>query len=104
MVLGDKRAYCEILEATRTGDGQGGYTSTWSNAGYEWFKAVPLSQSRTLDEGGVKYRLAVEFTGNKRSDLEITTANKIVWESVEYTINSVVPSPKLDEIKILAYA
>jgi hypothetical protein len=104
MVLGKKRAYCEIKTATRTSDGQGGWTVTgWTNAGYEWFRAMPKNQSRVLDQGGIKYRLAVEFHGNKRSDLTITSANQLVWSGESYTIHSVVPSEKLDELIILGY-
>jgi hypothetical protein len=101
---GKKRAYCEIQTPTRVSDGQGGWTvSGWTNAGYEWFRAVPMNQNRLLDQGGVKYRLAVEFHGNKRSDLVITGANRIVWNAENYTIHSVVPSEILDELIIIAY-
>lgn len=103
VLIGKKRAYCEIQSPSRTTDGQGGYTTTWVNAGYEWFQAVPLSQSRTLDQGGIKYKMAVEFKGNKRNDLTITGANRIVWNSENYTIHSVVPGEKLDELTITAY-
>lgn len=105
MVLksGDMRNYCEVQAATRTSDGQGGFTSTWATIGSEWFKAVPLSQSRTLDQGGIKYKLAVEFTGRKRSAYVLTAAHRLVWNSENYTIHSVVPSIKLDEIIIIAY-
>jgi head-tail adaptor len=102
-VTGKKRAYCEIQSPTRTADGQGGWTVTWSNYGYEWFQAIPQSQNRTLDQGGIKYRMAVEFRGNKRSDLVITGSNRIVWNAENYTIHSVVPSEMLDEITIIAY-
>lgn len=101
---GKYRHYCEIQTATRTSDNQGGWTSTWATAGYEWFRAVPLSQSRSLDNGGINYRIAVEFTGNKYSGFALTTANRIVWNGDYYTIHSIVPSEKLDEITVIAYA
>jgi hypothetical protein len=61
-----------------------------------------------LDQGGVKYRLAVEFTIRKHEDegtdeYTLTPGNRIVWNSENYTIHSVVPSEKLDDLTILAY-
>jgi hypothetical protein len=105
VLIGKKRHYVEIQAATRTSDSQGGWTITWANAGWEWMRAVPLSQSRTLDNGGISYRMVVEFTANKYSPLYVlTTANRLVWNSENYTIHSIVPSEKLDEIIITAYA
>ncbi len=102
MVLtGRRRAYVEIQTGTRTSDSQGGWTVAWATSTSEWAKAVPLSQSRALDQGGVKYRLAVEFT--IRRGTTITSVNRIVWNSENYTIHSVVPSVKLDDQIILAY-
>lgn len=105
MVLKAKyRHYVEIQSATRTSDSQGGWTTSWANTTYEWMRAVSLSQSRTLDQGGIKYTLAVEFSANKYSGYAVTTDHRLVWDSKYFTIHSIVPSEKLDEIKILAYA
>jgi SPP1 family predicted phage head-tail adaptor len=106
MVLkGKYRHYCAIQAATRTSDSQGGFVPTWADVSNEWFRVVPLNGSRTLDNGGVTYRYAAEFYANKFSAAyTITEANRIVWNSQNYTIHSIVPSEKLDEIKILAYA
>jgi len=104
MVLGKKRAYCTIQSPTRVSDNQGGWTiSGWTTDGYEWFRAVYQSYNRTLDQGGVKYIKAVELHGNKRDSLSITGANRIILNSENWTIHSVVPSEKLDELKIIAY-
>lgn len=101
---GKYRNYCVIESANRTSDSQGGWTMTWSTAGSEWLRAIPVSQSRVLDQGGVKYTSAVEFYSNKYSGFAITTDHRIVWNSQNYTIHSIVPSEKLDENKIIAYA
>jgi hypothetical protein len=104
LAAGKKRAYCEIKSPVKTSDGQGGNTiGSYTSAGYEWFRAVQKSQSRSLDQDGIKYRKAVEFTGNKRSDLVITSENIIIWNSETYTIHSIIPSEKLDEQTIMAY-
>lgn len=100
--IGKRRNYITIEVATRTSDSQGGWTTTWTTSSSEWSRAVPLSQSRTLDQGGVKYKLAVEFT--IRRGTVVTPANRVVWNSENYTIHSVVPSEKLDDQIILAYA
>ena len=100
---GKYRNYCVIESATRTSDSQGGWSLAWATAGSEWFRAIPVSQSRTLDQGGVKYTLAVEFYANKYSGFALTTAHRIVWNNENYTIHSIVPTEKLDEIKVIAY-
>jgi hypothetical protein len=121
MVLsGQLRNYVTIQQGTRTSDGQGGYTTAWLTLTYEWMKATPLNMSRTLDEGGIKYRMAVEFVGRWRNDMpldpyglignpgglikvKLTPEYRIVWNAEYYTIASVVPNEVLSEIKILAY-
>ena len=110
MVLksGQLRNYVTIQVGTRTSDGQGGWTTAWSTLSSEWMKATPLSQSRTLDEGGVKYRMAVQFEGRYRDDTptdlyKLTGEHRIVYNSENYTIHSVVPNELLSEVKILAY-
>ena len=110
MVLkaGDMRNYVTIQVATRTPDNQVGWETTWTNTYYAWMKATPLSMSRTLDEGGIKYRKAVEFRGRYQDDTPtdtytLTGAHRIVWNGEAYTINSVVTDEKLSEITVIAY-
>lgn len=101
VLIGKRRHYITIQTATRTGDGQGGWVTTWSDSSNDWVRAVFLSGSKTLDAGGVQYTKAVEFTMRDRS---ITEANRIVFEGENYTIYSILHSEKLDDLKILAYA
>ncbi len=103
VLIGKRRQYIDIQLGTSVSDSQGGYTTTWASAGYEWGRAKTLNQSRVLDQGGIKYVTAVEFTVRKRSDLTITGAYRIVWGGNNYTIHSIVPSEKLDDQIILAY-
>ena len=99
--IGKRRVYIEIQAATRTSDSQGGWTLVWATTSSEWARAVPLSQSRTLDQSGIKYKMAVEFT--IRRGTTVTAANRIVWNAENYTVHSVVPSEKLDDQIITAY-
>lgn len=106
--IGLRKHYVTIQVATRTADGQGGYVTTWSNLTSEWSRAVPLSQSRALEQGGIKYTKAVEFTMRKREDIgtdlyTLTGAHRIYWNSEYYTIHSVVQSERGDDLIILAY-
>ncbi len=109
MVLtGQRRHYVTIQVATETTDGQGGATVTWTSTYYEWARAVQLSQSRALNNGGIQYKKAVEFTMRKRSDTPsdlytLSGAHRILWNSEYYTIHSVVLNEKLDDMTILAY-
>lgn len=104
MDIGKRRHYLTIQVATRTSDGQGGYTPSWTDTYYEWASARFLSGSKTLDNGGVNYRTAVEFEIRKRSDYNLSVDHRIKWNGEYYTIFSVLPSEKLDDLKILAYA
>jgi SPP1 family predicted phage head-tail adaptor len=106
--IGMRRNYITIQVATRTSDSQGGYTTAWADTYNEWARALTLSGSRILDQGGIKYRKAVEFTMRKRQDTgtdtyTLTGEHRIKWDSEYYTIHSVIPSEKLDDLKVLAY-
>lgn len=103
MDIGKKRHYLTIQVATRTSDGQGGYISSWTDTYYEWASANFLSGSRSLDAGGIIYRKAVEFEVRKRTDYTLGPEHRIKWRGEFYTIHSVLPSAKLDHLKVLAY-
>lgn len=101
VLIAKRRHYITIQTANRTSDNQGGWDTTWSDTDNDWVRAVFLSGSKVLDAGGVQYKRAVEFTMRDRA---ITEANRIVFESENYTIYSILHSEKLDDLKILAYA
>jgi hypothetical protein len=109
MVLSGKmRNYVAIQSTTRTSDGQGGWTSVWATIASEWMSAKPLTMSRALDQGGIKYKSAVEFEGRFRDDTptdlyKLTGEHRIVWNGENYTIHSVVSDEKQLFVKILAY-
>ena len=103
MKIGGRRHYLTVQVATRTDDGQGGGENTWTDTYYEWASARFLSGSRSLDNGGVIYRRAVEFEIRKRTDYTLSPDYRIKWNDEFYTIHSVLPSDKLDDFKVLAY-
>ena len=103
MKIGGRRHYLTVQVATRTDDGQGGRENTWTDTYYEWASARFLSGSRSLDNGGVIYRKAVEFEIRKRTDYTLSPDYRIKWNDEFYTIHSVLPSDKLDDLKVLAY-
>jgi SPP1 family predicted phage head-tail adaptor len=110
MVLktGDLRNYVTIQVGTRTSDGQGGWTVAWTDTYEEWMKATPLSMSKVLDQGGIKYRLAVEFISRYRHDHDtdfytLSGEHRIIWNEQTFTIHSVVPDETMEYLKILAY-
>lgn len=102
--IGRRRHYITIQVATRTPDNQGGWTVTWTDTYYEWARATFLSGSRVLDNGGIKYQRAVEFIIRERDTYTLTGEHRIKWDSNYYTIHSVLPSEKLDDLTVLAYA
>jgi len=103
MKIGGRRHYLTVQVATRTDDGQGGGQNSWTDTYYEWASAKFLSGSRTLDNGGIIYRKAVEFEIRKRTDYTLSPDYRIKWNDEFYTIYSVLPSEKLDDFKVLAY-
>jgi len=103
MKIGGRRHYLTVQVATRTDDGQGGGENSWTDTYYEWASAKFLSGSRSLDNVGVIYRRAVEFEIRKRTDYTLGTGHRIKWNDEFYTIYSVLPSDKLDDLKVLAY-
>ena len=103
MKIGGRRHYLTVQVATRADDGQGGGENTWTDTYYEWASARFLSGSRSLDNGGVIYRKAVEFEIRKRTDYTLSPDYRIKWNDEFYTIHSVLPSDKLDDLKVLAY-
>lgn len=97
------RNYVTIQVATRTPDGQGGWTVSWTDTYYEWMKATPMSISKTLDQGGIKYRKAVEFIGRVNNEYILSGEHQIVWGSETFTIYSATPDETGEYYKILAY-
>lgn len=102
-MIGKRRHYLTVQVATRTDDGQGGGENTWTDTYYEWASARFLSGSRSLDNGGVIYRKVVEFEIRKRTDYTLGVNNRIKWNDEFYTIYSVLPSEKLDDLTVLCY-
>ena len=103
MKIGGRRHYLTVQVATRTDDGQGGGENTWTDTYYEWASARFLSGSRSLDNGGVIYRKAVEFEIRKRTDYTLSPDYRIKWNGEYYTIHSVLQSEKLDDLTVLCY-
>jgi len=103
MDIGKRRHYVTIQVATRTSDGQGGFTLSWVDSYSEWVRVVFLSGSRLLDMGGLNFRRAVEMTIRKNDYYLLTPEHRIKWNDEYYTIHSVLPSEKMDDLKVLAY-
>jgi len=102
------REYVEIHRATLTSDGQGGSTTSWTKIADEYSRAEVLNVSRRLDQAGIKYTTAVRFTMRRRDDTPtdlytLSGEHRIVWDSGNYTIHSVVPDELKAFIEILAY-
>jgi len=104
MAIGGLRHYITIQTPTRTSDGQGGYTTTWTDSYEEWAGVKFLSGSRVLDSGGVRYRRAVEILVRESNLYDLTPENRISWNEEYWTIHSVLPSEKLNMLKVLVYA
>ena len=101
VLIGKRDAYINIQTAIRTSDGQGGVFTTWEDGEDDWARAVYLNGSKTLDGAGVKYRKAVEFTIRNRNHVD--EGDRIKWGDDYFTIHSVLPSEKNDDLKVLTY-
>ncbi len=101
--VGSMKDTVSIQAQSAVSDGQGGYTSTWSTIASEWTKATQLSYSRALLDAGVQFNTAYQFDLRKRGDTYILAGtHRIVFNSENYTIHSVVEGPE-GWLKILAY-
>lgn len=99
---GSMKEEISIQSQTAVSDGQGGSTVTWSTIASEWAKVTQLSYSRSLSEGGIQFVAAYNFEMRKRGDTyTLSGVNRIVWNSVNYTVHSTVENK--DRIIILAY-
>ena len=96
-----RKYYITIETATKTSDSQGGNVNTWITSFGDWARTVFSNESRTLDQGGVKYKMAVEFT--IRTGNTVTTADRVILNEEIFTIHSVIPSSRLGEQIIMAY-
>lgn len=100
-MIGEKKYYIQILKPSATGDSQGGGTLTYSSVAYVWADKNEISFSKELLYAGIKYFTAVEFIIRNESGIAITADCKIVYDSEDYYIYSVIKDEK--KIKILAY-
>jgi len=101
--VGKRRYYVTIQSATRTSDGQGGYTLAWADSYSEWAAMKYLSGSRVLDSGGLRYRKAVEFLIRANDTYTLSPEHRISFGGEYFTINSVLPSEKMNDLTVLAY-
>ena len=107
VMIGDRKKYVTIQVATRTSDGQGGYTTSWTSTYYEWAQVTYLSGSRVLDSGGVNYRVSAELIMRKRLDTPVvytlSVDHRLYFDSSYWTIWSVIPIEN-DNLRVLVYA
>ena len=89
-------------ERTATGDGQGGYTNTWTDVATEWAKVTELSSDRLLLSDGVKYNRAIQIDMRERGDTYTADLKyRISWDSQYWTVYSVVTNDSM--VRIMAY-
>lgn len=90
MRAGLLRQQLELQAATRTPNGRGGSTVTWTSLGTTWGRLVPL-EGREAEVGprlaaGVTHEGAVRSSARTR---QLTPAHRIRWQSRTFEIVSV---------------
>ena len=89
-------------ERTATGDGQGGFTNTWTDVATEWAKVTELSSDRLLVGDGVKFNRAIQIDMRERGDTYTADPKyRISWNSQYWTVYSVVTNDSMT--RIIAY-
>ena len=104
VLIGKRRHYIVIEIGTKTSDNQGGYTVSWAALASERAAVNTLSMSRTLEAGGVAYKRVAEFNIRTVTTFTMSEDYRILWNSLYWTVHSIVPDPLLKEVTILAYA
>ena len=84
----DFTEYVEVQEATRTADGFGGYSKTWTNKAYLWCKVEDKSGGEPLTNGRLETTTSTVFTTQYRDD--VLTTDRLILDGVTFNITRVV--------------
>ncbi len=92
---GDLTEYVEVQAESRTPNGQGGYTTSWTKlsgrAGNEWANIRGLSGDEALQAGVQRSVQVWRVIVPRRAD--ITPKHRIIWEGLTLDIKSTLPLP-----------
>lgn len=85
--------------STRSSDGQGGNTVTWSDLATEWANVSEISTDRLLSDDGVKFTKAIRIRMRERGDTYTADPKyRISWNSQYWTVYSVVTNSSRTEV------
>lgn len=92
-----------IQEETRQSNGQGGFTTSWSDVKTVWAEVVGLSGDEALAAGIERSVQQWRITIRRRP---VTTKNRLIGKSTMFlgrifNVKSVMPDPKADDATLL---
>lgn len=83
----------------RTSNGQGGFTTAWSDVATIWAEVIGLSGDESIqaaiERSSIRYRVTIR----KRSD--VSPRNRLVWGSTKLDVRSVIADPRNDKAALV---
>ena len=99
---GDLKDRCTLQQPTYTNNNRGGQTVTYADYGSVWCKAVPLSDTRVLEQAQETYNESKVFTVRYNSAFQPDW--KLTYEGNEYFIHAVENiEGRYQYLKIIAF-
>jgi SPP1 family predicted phage head-tail adaptor len=103
MRVGQLRQSLVLQSATKAVDSVGESIKTWANLSTNptvWGRAVYLSGRELEAAQKINSDIQMEFTIRHRAD--ITTKNRVVWNSKNWNIGAVLPDERKTMVRLLA--
>ena len=100
---GDLKDRCTLLIPIAINDGRGGSATAFSTYAEVWCKAMPSTDSRTLEQAQVIFNEAIKFT-IRVNEIPIKSNWKIIFNGKTYTIHAINDiDTRYQYLSILAY-
>ena len=91
----------EIIQNTAAADGQGGFTSTWTNYATRWAEVKPIKAMERFKDGQIENPIEVIF--RLQYDSAITETMRVRYDGKQYEIRGLVNMSNADtELEISA--
>lgn len=86
-LIGRMRDRVSIQSETRTSDGRGGYTKTWTTLATVWAQISPLRAAEQVEAGALQGVTVFRATIRYRDD--VTTPMRVLWGSRVFNIRGI---------------
>lgn len=98
IAAGRLRELVSVEEETRLPNGQGGYTTAWSEVAAPRAEIIGLTGDESIN--AAVERSVQRWRVTMRARL-LTTKHRLIWNDIQLDIKSVVPDPRAPEAAIV---